>query len=106
MGSSHATSSGPDWEDILHAMETIGTFHGAQLRICLQPAGGIASGHLEIVVIATTLSALRGDQLRSVSRKHLFPNSQSSSLLGAIFKLLYEVDRDCGSMWKQRVMIT
>jgi len=106
LGLSHVSSNGPDWEDIQHALETIGGFHGASLSLTIQLAGARAAGHLEIIAVATTESALRGDQLRSVSRKHLYPNGQSRSLEGAMFKLLYELDKDCGSFWGQREMIT
>jgi len=87
-------------------LETIGGFHGATVSVTIQLAGARASGHLELVAIATSQSALKTGQLRSVSRRHVYPNNDSKSLDGAIFKLLYEIDRDCGAMWTQRLMIT
>lgn len=101
MGSSHTTSAGPDWEDVLHALESIEQTHTVDVKLLLQRAGGAKAYGLEIVGIATRQSRTNAALMPSVSRKFRFPNESSTTLTGCMFKLLHELDLDCSTMWLQ-----
>lgn len=101
MPSNRGTSNGPDVTDIAQAMEAISSFHSVELTILLSRAGARGDGDLKVTVLAER----RGDRplmsLNKVSRSAWYPHRDVKTLEGALFKLLYELDRDCGQMWAQ-----
>lgn len=104
MAASRATSNGPDWTDISLAMDSIGRFHKVELTLVMSPDGARDAGSLRLTMRATKPAGQAGDRHNSVSRSVWYPNWDSLTLEGAVFKLVYDLDRDCGSMWSQEVL--
>jgi hypothetical protein len=98
---SRGLSSGPDVTDIAQAMEAIAGFHNVDLTILLTRNGSRGDGDIKLTVLAESKTGARGGRSSKVSRSAWYPNQQSKTLEGALFKLLYEADLDCGAMWSQ-----
>lgn len=96
------TASGPDWADVCVTMSAIGEIHQVDVSLTMSPDGGRAAGCLELTVLAWRRSAHAGGLPRSVSRKCPFPNSRNQTIEGTAYNLLYELDKDCTSMWEQK----
>lgn len=82
-------------------MDSIGRFHRVDLTLVMSPDGARDVGSLRLTMRATKQGVGLGGQHNSVSRSVWFPNWDSLTLEGAVFKLVYDLDRDCGAMWSQ-----
>jgi hypothetical protein len=58
-------------------------------------------GLIEVRAVATKLLADNGGQKPSVSRSVLISGGDPSMVAATIFRLVYDLDRDCGAMWAQ-----
>jgi len=92
---------GPDMQDCCVMMVAMGELHGVGVSLTVRPAGGSDMAAVEIVAVAAQRVAPRAAQQRSVSRKHVWPNRDSRTFEGAVYRLLHELDRDCGTFWEQ-----
>jgi hypothetical protein len=101
LAQSRGSSNGPDVTDIAQAMEAIASYHEVELTILATRNGSRGDGDLKLTVLAESRTGSRGGASSKVSRSAWYPNQQSKTLEGAIFKLLYETDLDCGAMWSQ-----
>jgi len=86
------------------AMDAIATFHSAELTIVLSRAGARGDGDLKVTCIAERRGDAKQGARSRVSRSAWFPHRAVKTLEGALFKLLYEVDMDCGQMWAQMTL--
>lgn len=75
--------------------------HGVHVSLAMCPDGAFGSGGLLLVAGAVAQNPTPLGALRSVSRSRPFPNRDSVTLEGALFKLLHELDHDCSAMWQQ-----
>lgn len=101
LGSKRDLSSGIDVVDVAIAIAAIENMHGVKLNLELSRAGVLGEAGLTVVAIAHRVFPSSGVQLHSVSRRVRYPNDQSRTLEGCLLKLVYEIDRDCGSFWTQ-----
>lgn len=101
LASSRGTSNGPDVTDIAVMFHAIQELHGVVLNLSMSPAGELPDTRLALVAVATKDRRIDGVAVHSVSRKRFFPCGDSSTFEGCIFRLLHEIDRDCGTMWIQ-----
>lgn len=95
------SDNGPDMQDCNLMMVAIGELHGVNVSLTVRPAGGSDMAAVEIVAVAVQRNAREAVRLNSVSRKHHWPNVDSKTFEGAVYKLLHELDRDCGTFWEQ-----
>ena len=95
------SDNGPDMQDCNLMMVALGELHGVNVSLVVQPDGGSGTASLELVAIATQRDGTKAAPLRSVSRKHHWPNVDSKTFEGAVYKLLHELDRDCSMFWRQ-----
>ena len=92
---------GPDMQDCSIMMVAMGELHGVHVSLTVRPGGGSDMAAVEIVAVAVQRTAPNQGQQRSVSRKHTWPNTQSKRFEGTVYRLLHELDRDCGTFWQQ-----
>lgn len=101
MGSNRATSNGPDVTDVATLAAAIQSLHGVRVTLMMSPDGSYGEGGLLLLALAEKNDVPIGARQRSVSRRHRFPNVDSRTLEGALYKLLHELDNDCGAFWQQ-----
>lgn len=105
MASNRDSQHGPDVTDVAILILAIQELHAASVAILLCPDGKFGSGGLILEAIATAQRGMSGEAKRSVSRSVAFPNVNSKTFEGALFKLLHELDMDCTQMfWEQKVI--
>jgi hypothetical protein len=93
---------GPDMLDCADLMRAIENLHGVSVSLDIQLTGDTYGGTVTICALAVVKVASGMALKRSVSRRHRWPNSDSKTFEGACFKLLHELDRDCGqTFWTQ-----
>lgn len=95
------TNSGPDWTDVANTLRAVEDMHQVKVSLLLQLDGARDFGCLEIIGMAVATNVSATGQRHSVSRKHWFPNQRNITFEGTCYNLLYELDKDCSSMWKQ-----
>jgi len=102
LASSRGTQNGPDVTDVSALILAIQELHQAHVVVVMCPDGKFGSGGLILEAAASRASTTSGGAGRSVSRSVPFPNRNSKTLEGALFKLLHELDSDCTQMlWEQ-----
>jgi len=101
LASSRLSSNGPDWTDVAAAILAVEDFHRVSLIVeVMLPRPG-RKGILEIKAEAKRLvNAFMGAK-PSVSRSVLISGGDPSMVVATIFRLVYDIDRDCGAMWAQ-----
>lgn len=83
------------------AMAALQEFHAVSVSLVISPAGVPESGALEVIALATRKQDTSGVLPQSVSRKRFYPSRDSKSCAGLVYRLLLELDLDCGKMWAQ-----
>lgn len=101
---SRFSSSGPDATDISALLSALEGMHEVTVSLTISHAGVAGGGGLSVVAIATSRKALSSGVMRSVSRRHHFPNANSKTLEGTLYRLLMELDYDCSSFWQQETI--
>lgn len=101
MGLKGSSSSGPDWTDISLLMNSLERFHGVTVNLLMSHDGGRDAASIRIVARARKDEEESGGARRSVSRACWWPNADGLGLVGTAFRLLYELDVDCGAFWTQ-----
>lgn len=101
---SRFSSNGPDATDVSATMAALEQMHEVSVSLTISHAGVPGGGGLSIVAVATSRRAINSGVMRSVSRRHHYPNANSSTLEGTLYKLLLELDYDCSSFWTQETM--
>jgi len=104
LASSRDTSNGPDWKDIALALEAVGLYHNVVVDIRFTaPKSGLA-GSLQVTATASRKGCLPPGVRPSVCRSFLIGSNGVMKDTARIFRLVHELDRDCGQMWEQEVL--
>lgn len=82
-------------------MQALGEMHAVNVSILLLPGGELPDLSLEVIGIAETRSASNGGTKRSVSQRAFYPNRNSQTLEGCLYKLLHGLDVACSELWVQ-----
>jgi len=82
-------------------MDAIATFHSVELMILLTRAGARSDGDLKMTCIAERRGGAGTARSAKVSRSAWFPHREVKTLEAALYRILYEIDLDCGQMWAQ-----
>lgn len=95
------SSSGPDVMDVSACAAAIQSLHKVDVSLLMSPDGDFGEGGLSVVAVAVARETTSLGRPRSVSRKRHYPSNDAATLEGLLFRLLHELDNDCGSMWQQ-----
>lgn len=101
LASSRDSSNGPDWTDVAAAILAVEDFHKVSIElVTMLPRPG-HKGLLEVRATAKMRIWEYGGRLPSVSRSVLISSGNPTMVVATIFRLVYDLDRDCGAMWSQ-----
>lgn len=102
LASSRTSSNGPDVTDVGVMMAAIGELHAVAVKMEVLPGGGRELGY--VILIALAVGQVNGIAAlpRSVSVKCVWPNRESKTFEGAMYKLCHELDAACSKeFWVQ-----
>lgn len=99
MASKRDSSATLDAMDVAIALAGVQDMHDVSVTILVSAAGLAGSGGLVLRAVATRNHLTRGGLLKSVSRSVAYPSDASATLEGALFKLAYDIEKDCDRMW-------
>ena len=99
--SSRVTSNGPDWEDLEATMRALEEFHSVGVEISITVLHQGTKGGLLARAVAVKKGSLSVGALPSVSRSLRIGCTEPRMVAARIFRLMYDLDRDCGQMWAQ-----
>lgn len=101
MASKQGLQSGLDWTDVISLMQAIEHLHSVRLSLVMSLDGAYAPYRVQVVCVAERNAPTGMGVKRSVSRKRFFPCNDAKTLEGLCFRLLHEIDNDCGTFWQQ-----
>lgn len=106
MASSRVTQNGPDWTDIAATMRAVELYHNVTVGIHLSVPLTAQEGRVRVIAVATRNGYVPVGVRPSVSRSLMIGSSAVLTDTATIFRLLHELDRDCGQMWEQAGLFT
>lgn len=101
MASKQGYSNGVDWMEVTVLINAIEALHGVGVSLAMSLDGAFKPYRMQVVAIAVKNSPTGMVVTRSVSRKRFYPSNDAKSMAGLCYRLLHELDADCGEMWKQ-----
>jgi hypothetical protein len=101
LASSRDSLNGPDWLDIQRVIAEVEMFHTVSVMVEVMIPRPGRKGLLEVRAVATRLLPPPGDRRPSVSRSVAIFSGDPRTVAATIFRLVYDLDRDCGAMWAQ-----
>ncbi len=104
LASSRGTSNGPDWKDIASALEAVESYHNVTVGLHVSVPVISESGRVRITAVATRKGSVPVGVRPSVSRSLLIGSQDAHRDTATIFRLVHDLDRDCGQMWAQADM--
>jgi len=104
LASKRAWLSGLDVTDVTTLMHQVEDYHKVKLSLVLSLDGGFAPYRMEVICVATRTGVTSTGRKPSVSRKRFFPTYEAMTLEGLLFRLVNEIDTDCGAMWSQETL--
>ena len=106
MGSKQDLRSGLDVTDVTTLVCRLQELHQVTVSLVMSLDGAYIPFRMQVVAIATRRAGVSGGLKRSVSRKRFYPSNDAGSFEALLFRLLYELDRDCAEMWDQSEFFT
>jgi hypothetical protein len=106
LASSRDSSNGPDWTDVAVCMAALEEFHAVDVSLQMLRDGARDSGSIKLVAIAKRKLATNGVAPPSVSRARWLTEHRPDRVAAMAFRLLYELDLDCSTMWAQTELFT
>lgn len=95
------STNGPDWADVALAMTGLGEIHSVDIILSISlPLGG-RSGLLAATATAKLRAGVDTARAPSVSRSCQIGSGEPSMVAASMFRLMYELDRDCSTFWTQ-----
>lgn len=95
------STNGPDEIDAETMMRALGALHSASVGVVFSPAGIGSTGGVHISAMAT-FDLLPGSSLPGgVGVDTQWPNGESKTFWGAVYRLLHELDHAIGEVYKQ-----
>jgi len=104
LASKRALPSGLDWTDVMDLVRAIEQLHNVDVSFQMSLDGAFTPGRLQLVAVASQRVIDTTGRKRSVSRKRFWPSYDAKALEGLAFRLLHELDADCGAMWVQKTL--
>jgi len=101
LASSRGSSNGPDWTDLDAAIRAVEEFHEAYIYIIIGTNTLGSRGGLLATAEAFRTTRKAVGARPSVSRSLMIGYGDPEKAVAALFRLIHELDRDCGQMWAQ-----
>jgi len=101
LASSRFSSNGPDWTDLDVVMRAVEEFHAVCVDITISTRTIGSRGGLIVMAQATRRDKRGVGAQPSVSRSLMIGYGDPEKAVAALFRLIHELDRDCGQMWAQ-----
>jgi len=101
LASSRYSSNGPDWTDLDVVMRAVEEFHAVYVDITISTQTIGSRGGLLVMARATRRDKKALGARPSVSRSLRIGYGDPGQVVAALFRLIHELDRDCGQMWAQ-----
>ncbi len=101
MASSRDSSNGPDWMDVATAVQAVEEFHAVRLELIWELIPGAKAASWRVTGRAARRMGSRGALPGSVSRSVPLHGGNPVTAVATIFRLVYDLDKDCGAMWAQ-----
>lgn len=101
MASSMSYSSGLDWMEVTELINAIEALHAVDVSLVMSLDGAFKPYRMQVVALAERKEPDATGRRRSVSRRRFFPTNDAKSMVGLCYRLLHELDGDCGTMWSQ-----
>ena len=106
MASRQGMQSGLDVTDVTRLMKEVEAFHNVSLNLVMSLDGAFVPSRLQVTCVATRQRPRSMVLNASVSRRRFYPTYEAMTLEGLLFRLIHEIDSDCGAMWAQEVLFT
>lgn len=98
------STNGPDWTDICTLMRAIGALHSGVVSVQCSP-DGIGSDTGLVLRAVIRLDVLPGSSLpKKVDVQEVWPNRESATVEGAVFRLLYTLDFEISKVYKNEAL--
>ena len=101
LGSKEAYSAGIDWMEVTVLINAIEALHAVDVSLLMSLDGAFKPYRMQVIAVAARKMVGPTGQKRSVSRKRFFPSVDATTMAGLCYRLLHELDGDCGTMWTQ-----
>jgi len=101
LASSRGTSNGPDWNDLDAVMRAVEEFHRVWVDVTISTQTKGTRGGLRVQATATRKHNSTLGAHNSVSRSLRIGSGDPVLGVASMFRLIHELDRDCGQMWAQ-----
>jgi len=96
--------SGLGWTDVMDLIRAVESIHNVDVSLTISLDGAYTPGRLQVVAVASQRVIDTTGRKRSVSRKRFWPSYDAKAVEGLAFRLLHELDADCGAMWVQATL--
>lgn len=106
MASSRVSSNSPDWKDIAATIQGLEEFHKSVITLTIALPTNAQGGMLVVTAKAARRVNSNAAAVPSVSRSRPIGSVDSTMGVAGMFRLLYELDLDCGQMWSQEEMFS
>jgi hypothetical protein len=101
LASSRVTSNGPDWSDLEMVIKAVEEFHRVRVDLTISTQTIGSRGGLRVMAVATRRDKPELGARHSVSRSLRIGSGDPAQAVASMFRLIHELDRDCGQMWAQ-----
>ena len=106
MASNQSLQSGLDVTDVTRLMKQVEEFHNVSLSLVMSLDGAFVPSRLQVTCVATRKLPRPMVLNASVSRRRFYPTYEALTFEGLLFRLINEIDGDCGAMWAQEYLFT
>jgi len=94
-------SNGIDWMEVTVLMNAIEALHAVDVSLVMSLDGAFKPYRMQVIATAVRQVVDPTGRKPSVSRKRFYPSVDAKSMSGLCYRLLHELDNDCGTMWVQ-----
>lgn len=106
MASSRGSSNSPDWRDIAETIRALEEFHKSVITLTIGLPAPDRGGMLVVTAKAARRVNSSAAAVPSVCRSRPIGSVDSVMGVAGMFRLLYELDLDCGQMWSQEELFS
>lgn len=93
-------STGPDWMDVIGAMNALSALHSGRVEVNVRLAGVGLATSVEVQAIMQFEALPNSELPKQVEITKEYPDRESRTYAGFVFKLLYELDHKIGEAYR------
>lgn len=101
LASNRVSWNGPDWTDVALAVTAVEEFHRVDVTLLFRLPRPGRKGLLELLVKAEKRLNENTGRPASVSRSVMISGGSPLTVAATTYRLVLELDHDCGTMWMQ-----